>query len=61
MAAVCVIVILLLIGLIMRGIIHIFYRVDDKVSDAIRNAVDKKRGKMEESESESLADRFKNN
>jgi hypothetical protein len=47
--------------LVVMGIRYIFYRGVDTVSDSIKNMVDQKRGKMEETESESLADRFKNN
>lgn len=53
------IIVIAVISLIWLGIRYLIRCGVDKVGDSIGNAIDRKRGKMNETESESLADRYK--
>ena len=55
-----VVVFIIIFTVAMMGFKYILYRGIDKVEDSITNAVDKKLGKMNETEPESLADRLNN-
>ena len=53
-------VIVIVIALVQLGIRYIIGLGVDKAGDAIGNAIDKKSGKMNETESESLSERYHN-
>lgn len=50
--------VIIVLVLIIYGIRYLINRAADKVTDGIFTAIDKKRGKMEETEQESLADKL---
>jgi len=53
-----IIVFVAILTLISMTVRHLIYKGVDKIDDKIHNAIDKKKGRMNESGQESLADRF---
>lgn len=61
MAVVIFIIFVIVCTLVWMAIKHFLYSGMNKIDDKIKNSIDKKKGRMEETESESLADKLNDN